>query len=598
MKKSCSLGLYKTKKQSSLDIYFSLNDIYKKKNEQLLNFIKTNSGNINILNIYKFKSNYNIKIQSNSLVNILNKINDKLLLFQDFIKFIIISEKKDTISLELDECYDKYINLINNHETFDIIIKKINEYNKNKIKISQKSLLKIFKNLNIRSWEEVFNYIEIMIYEEDVSYHFEEYENMGELIYSIYNNIFGENNFYIYKKNNNIISPITNYSIKKIFNMLIKDKKSDNINNNINNKYCIVKLKDENVLLYEENNKKILDKLLIKNDFKFLYNKYHEDGEMDNKWKITKKEKSLIRQKKPDIIVFNNYLISAEKTLNETLKKIKKIKNELTQKILNENNYFIQIKDINNNIKYINIQYINLVYKNSLYYNQKDKDYIFSFNSPDYIGEKISISINRNQINDYISKPILDKYICILNNKNKYLVKVDNLQKILKNMKTLNKKYKFDIFPPSEQIKDFSLDEINIDEQQKVKTIEVKLYKKKKIENNDNQIKYIKKNNNNLEIKGMDSLLKKIAIDKKLKSRNNEENKSNISYREPRTERSGSETLNHDTIDSENRVNKSMYLINSFNTLPEKDFYIIRRVVKIIKKDKKKKDKKDKKEKK
>ena len=135
MKKSCSLDLYKTKKQSSLDIYFSLNDIYKKKNEQLLNFIKTNSGNINILNIYKFKSNYNIKIQSNSLVNILNKINDKLLLFQDFIKFIIISEKKDTISLELDECYDKYINLINNNEIFDIIIKKINEYNKNKIKI-------------------------------------------------------------------------------------------------------------------------------------------------------------------------------------------------------------------------------------------------------------------------------------------------------------------------------------------------------------------------------------------------------------------------------------------------------------------------------
>ena len=41
-----------------------------------------------------------------------------------------------------------------------------------------------------------------------------------------------------------------------------------------------------------------------------------------------------------------------------------------------------------------------------------------------------------------------------------------------------------------------------------------------------------------------------------------------------------------------------MYLINSFNTLPEKDFYVIRRVVKIIKKDKKKKDKKDKKEKK
>ena len=65
MKKSCSLGLYNTKKQSSLDIYFSLNDIYKKKNEQLLNFIKTNSGNINILNIYKFKYNYNIKIKNN-----------------------------------------------------------------------------------------------------------------------------------------------------------------------------------------------------------------------------------------------------------------------------------------------------------------------------------------------------------------------------------------------------------------------------------------------------------------------------------------------------------------------------------------------------
>lgn len=55
-------------------------------------------------------------------------------------------------------------------------------------------------------------------------------------------------------------------------------------------------------------------------------------------------------------------------------------------------------------------------------------------------------------------------------------------------------------------------------------------------------------------------------------------------------QRKSSELLNNDSTDSNdsiNKINRSMFLLNSFNFLPDKDFYSIHKVIKVIKRDKK-----------
>jgi hypothetical protein len=303
----------------------------------------------------------------------------------------------------------------------------------------------IFKYQSIRLWEDIINYLEIMIYEEYSSITLCNFDNYNEVIYNIYNDNIGKNNFYIFKNNIDVLSPISNYSIKKIFNMLITNSRNSTNSNANDIKYCIIKMKSLHVLLYEENNKKYLNKLTIKSNYKYLYNKYHDNGGIINKWKIIEQNNLLIRQKRPIIKEFNNFLIPTENLLNDTLLKLDKAKNNLQTKISNENNYFLSVKDINNNLRYINNQYIKLFYSKSLYYSQKDDQYIFYFDVKDYLGKSVTISLDKSQINNLKTNPITDKYICLSKNSNKYLIKADFLQNNLKNWKILNKKYKFEI---------------------------------------------------------------------------------------------------------------------------------------------------------
>ena len=586
MKKNKSSKFFNLSRQSTLDKYFSLNDECLKMEEKIKNFIKTTTGKINILKSFKTKCRYNIMIPNNSLIEIFNKMNNKMFYLQDFIKLIIISEIKNTISLELNESY-KYINIINKHKSYEIDIKNSNEYNEKKIKILKKSLIKIFKYIKIKSLEQIFNFLEITLYDQTTTYQFEDNENLLEKINDIYNNSYDTNNFYISNTNNKKFMPLSNYSIKKIFNMIKNDE-----NNDKNNNYCIVKLKNENDLKFDEKNKTLLNKLLIKNYCRYLYEEYPNEVVLTDKLKISEKNNSLIRQIKPNIIQFNNALFSAEDLINDILLKVSIIKNEFNKRISNENNYFICIKDINNNNKYINNQYLKIINKKSIDYNQKDTNYIFSFILQDYSGQNINISINKDQLNNYLSKPLSEKYIGIINNKKHYLVKVDSFQNLLKNWNVLSKKYKFNIEYPSKEVKEFSLNKIIIDEYKKIDDIEGKIYKENKSINNES----IKNEKNDKEdIKNNDDLFKKISFTEKKKSRNTDEIKIDKSFHFHRREKTDTELLYNDTYDTDNRNNKSMYLLNMFGAIPEKDSYTIRRVVKVIKKDKKKKDKNDKK---
>ena len=190
MKKTKSSNLFIRTKELLLDNYFYFNDNFKRR--KIENFLKSKKKQFNVINSFKSKNNYNINLESESLNIIFNKINNKYIYAQDYIQLIIISQSKDIISLELRESYDKYIKIFDRHESFDIIVKKRNEYDKRNIKISQKSLMIIFKYQSIRLWEDIISYLEIMIYEEYSAIALCNFDNYNEVVYNIYNDNIGK----------------------------------------------------------------------------------------------------------------------------------------------------------------------------------------------------------------------------------------------------------------------------------------------------------------------------------------------------------------------------------------------------------------------
>ena len=221
MKKSLSSTNIKKSKNLGLAQYFSLQDKYVKTNEQIINYIKSTKGQITII---KNNPYFRIKINKNSLLQILYKIKDKFFYIQEYLKLVINSEKRESICLESKENLDKYINILNYLNFFSILLQSQN--NKiNQLKISKISLKLIYKYLGIEFNEEAFNYIVITIYKEITAYHFEDFNNLNEVLYSIYNGNFGKINFYIYNKQKKVLDPISNYSVKRILDM--KNEKDD-----------------------------------------------------------------------------------------------------------------------------------------------------------------------------------------------------------------------------------------------------------------------------------------------------------------------------------------------------------------------------------
>ena len=580
MKKANSSNLFKPK-NTLRDKFYTSENKYNITNTQIKNFLKSNNNKI-IISKNKSHINFNIKLSNNSLIKIFHKINDKYFYIQDYLKLSFISEKRDIISLESKEAYERYIKILNNCNLFNIILKKRSNYRNAKIKISKISLKLLFKYSGIDFAEKVFNYLEIMIYQEITSYHFEEFENLDELLYYISYNNFGKNNFYLFNHKNNNLTPISNYSIKTILKM----QNQNNNDKNDDNKYFVFKIKDKNILILEKKNKNFLDKLILENDYKFIDNKYKSNGGLMNNWNKIEKDYKMSRQKKSNLIEFDNYLFKAEELLNNInniLSKIEKYKIDFNKKISNDNNIFIPIKDINNNTKFINIQYIKLIYRKSIYYKEENSSFIFDYVLPDYSGENISISLDKEQINNYLSLPTSEKYIGILNNDKKYLIKTEILKNLLKNWKFFDKKYKFDIECPLKVEKELSLNEIIIDEQSRITKIFGKVSKGNENDKLDNKA-----------LKPDDIFLKIKKDEINGRSRNSGNLSVNFALHSDFKERKNSELLNSETSDSndsEIRMNRSMHILNNSHTLPEKDFYSIHKVVKIIKRDKKRKKK-------
>ena len=146
------------------------------------------------------------------------------------------------------------------------------------------------------------------------------------------------------------------------------------------------------------------------------------------------------------------------------------------------------------------------------------------------------------------------------------------------------------------------MNEITIEEQNEIKNIEEK--EKQNIIYNNDKFKYITKeiNNNNINInkenkKQIDAFSIRMKKEEgEIKSRNNKKIALTVSALDNNfSERKSSELINSETCDSNDssiyKHNRTMFLSNSFNNLPEKEFYSIRRVVKIKKRVKKTKDK-------
>ena len=243
--------------------------------------------------------------------------------------------------------------------------------------------------------------------------------------------------------------------------------------------------------------------------------------------------------KKPDIIEFDDFLFSGEKLLINELSKIEENKKEFDIKLSSEKNYFISIKDINNQNKYISAQYTKLMHKKSTEIdlnNNDNRKYIFDFEIKDYSNEDISVPLNNEQINNCFSNPSSDKFIGILNDNQKYLVKVDFFKNLLKNCKLLDKKNKIEIEYPSKEVKEFSLNEINIDEQDEIKIIEGKINiinENNKINNIKEEIKYevnnIEGNGKNInELLNENDIISNIKEDIKDEMNINKGNENNI----------------------------------------------------------------------
>ena len=593
MKKSYSTISFR-KSKNLLEKYFALQEKYIKNNAQLIHFIK---GAKRKISVSKITNDFTIQIINDSLIEIFNKINDKYLCIQDYLKLIISSEKRDIISLESKDSFDKYINILN-HQTSYKIIKIKNATADKSIKISKLSLKLIFKLSDIKFDEEIFNYLEIMVNKEITAYHMEDFQNSDNLLSNIYTNNFGKNNFYIHNTTKDILNPISNYSIKKIIDM-----RNITEDNNTKSKYFIFKIKDSMAGLFEEKNKKIIDKLSIKNEHKILYDKLHKNEGLTKRWMIIEEKNALSRAKKPDLLDFENYLLYGDELLNNISKNIEKYKKDFKEKIFDENNHFIQIKDINDTIKYVNYQYIELLHKKSMEYKNIYSKYVLELKIKDYLNQEVLFCMNNEEINDYFSKPIDEKYIdiCIPKQKERFLIKKPFLEILLEKWQILNKKYRMKTEYPKEEEKYVSLSEITIDKINEIDNIEGIIT----IKNAVHKIKYIKEHikkediknlnisndeikNNNEGDKKIDSLYLSMKQEKREnKSRNKKHTNSNLNL----DYKKSSELLNNETTDSNDslNMNRSMFLLNSLNSMPEKDFYSINKVIKVIKRNRKKK---------
>ena len=210
--------------------------------------------------------------------------------------------------------------------------------------------------MNMNFSKDVFNYIVFVVTQ--ISYKYEKTNKLNLLKGA--NNLkkYVEENkiFYFSFKNKNDI-PLSNYSTKKIFNVF---------NEGEDVKYLLInyKIKNQELIEKEENNKIFLDKIINASDIKNILKKYN--SQIKNKeLKLLKSEK-LENIKEIDISDLNNFLFEASSKLSDILNQISNKKEEIiksSEKIINQ----IVLINIDGKNKFINKQYLQLIDTNNLY---------------------------------------------------------------------------------------------------------------------------------------------------------------------------------------------------------------------------------------
>ena len=399
--------------------------------------------------IHNDKFNNEINLNSNSLIKIIKQSNLENE-FKIYLTMQIITEKIN---------YESYSskNLSFNPKISNYL-KEIKKYNitiplsKTSISLDKKIIDKIFALMNMNNSDEIFNYIEFIVTQ--ISYKYEKTQK-SYMLKGAKNlkKIIEENKiFYFILKNNNVIIPLSNYSTKKIFNLINRGKDT---------KYLLINYKIKNEeFIEEEKNNFFLNKIINASDVKNILIKYK--AQLNNNEVSILNNSKLNRIEEINITDLNNYLFQASQQLSNIMNIINNKKEEIINASENIINQYVLI-NIKGNNKFINKQYLELI-KN------KNMENISIY---DYSKEKIFL-LKKNLEN--IEEDNI--YIGIIHDNKNYLVNKSNLLKKYNNWKIFNQKEIIDVIDDEFNNSEISIDlsNIKIKEQEEIKDIDDNLY--------------------------------------------------------------------------------------------------------------------------
>ena len=402
-------------------------------NEALFEYISKSNPSI-IINSDKFNSEINIT--NNSLIKIIKQASlDNQ--FKKYLTMIITSEK-----INYESYSSKNLSFNPKIEQHLKYMRKYNitfpSNNTTIIQIDAKIFKKIFALMNMNYYEDIFNYIELIVTR--ISYNYQKTQtayilkggnNLKKLIEE--NKI-----FYFLLNAYSVYIPLSDYSTQKIFNL---------INDGKDNKYSLInfKIKNEELIEEENNNKSFLDKLINASDVKNILIKYKTQLR-NNELKILDNIK-LGRIKEINVSDINNQLSITSQIMSNILTQISNKKEEIIKQSENITNQIVLI-NINGKNRFILQQYLQLI-------ENKNSDMSHISDIYDYFtNEKISLS---KQNLENIKED--DCYISIIYDHKNYLIKKNSLLNIYDTWKILNQKELIDVI----DINSFNNIKINVE---------------------------------------------------------------------------------------------------------------------------------------
>ena len=541
-----------------------------KENAKLYQYIEKNDIPIVIQNSL-FNKKDGIKLKNKSLLKII-KLSSQENEFKIYLTIQIITEtfQFETSSNKNITLNQTVKNFITNKNNYNISFpkKEKEKINLDDILVSKESFIKIFSQIGMDYSNNIFDYLEFIITE--ISYECSRTKKIYVLKgIKCLKKLIEENQlFYINKNknNNNEIIPLSNYSTKKIFDLFDGGKDT---------KYLLInyKIKNEDFINYEKENKIILDKLINSSDVKNMIKKYQIEDQKKS-LKILKQEK-LDNIQEINISDLDNYLNEVEQKLFSIKDKITNKKKEIVELAEEPNNQYIEVIDSEQNTKFINNQYLKLMKGDDDKFNKN----IYSLDFYDYNNDKITV-MDKNLDNLSKEEKI---YIEVKINDNNYLVNKNKLLKIYDGWKILEQEDAIDsinVIKIGNRLKEYDNEKINIkllDVNIIVQDIikEIKINENYEDKNNNNNINN-NNNNNSVNSKELNKVNEKEKEDNIIiiEEEENNINKINNIIDDKRKLR------NKDKLEDKEKNKKKIQMMEYFNNLPIKSSYKIKYKVK------------------